>query len=590
MSRLSIFSHFLTTSKAKNIPSTDILSGLTYIIKIYIKNVLLFIIFWGNSTSIQAQHVSQPATVLRDLVTVNNFNQPVGYVRPVTDTFLSATSPSPDNTYYSVNFLLFAETYPKANTPANISFPRGLKSHSTPLQRVAGRSDEADDFSIRNAALAALYRATHGDSWENSTNWDPSASPATEELSTWHGVTVHMGKIIELQLDGNNLRGMLPAEIGDLTDLQVLWVDGNTLDGAIPSELGQLAQLRTLLLSHNAIAGSIPAELGSLEELEMIWLHDNGLSGGIPAGLGSLTKLQSLVLSRNMLSGTIPDALGNLGQLEALWLNDNALTGEVPETLGDLEQLQHLVLDHNRLSGQLPRSLLRLRKLEYLSFEGQSLCAPSDRAFQSWLGHIKVWKGAICNELQWTGTVEDLSFTVNRPVSPVAFPAAMGGVAPYIYALTPALPAGLMFDSASRLLTGTPAEVRAAAAYTYAASDHADMQVSQTFSIEVVRSLANAEDPAPLTSFALRGNYPNPFRETTRVVLDLPVPAVVTMEVMDLIGRQVFTVPSTNMPAGRGQSIALTGSSLTAGVYFYRVQFSSPEHTEVRFGRLLRVR
>ncbi len=503
----------------------------------------------------------------------SGFTQPDELTGPV-----SGISPYTAAPYHSKKTVRSAGAYPNASTPAN------------PLQPVTGHNSETGDFSIRNAALAASYRATHGDFWKNSTNWDLNASPATKELNTWHGVTVHMGKITELQLDGNTLQGVLPPEIGDLTDLQVLWVNGNTLDGAIPKKLGQLAQLRTLLLSHNAIAGSIPAELGHLEELETLWLHDNGLFGDIPAELGSLTKLQSLVLNRNMLSGTIPDALGNLGQLETLWLNDNALTGEVPETLGDLEQLQQLVLDHNRLSGQSPRSLLRLRKLEYLSFEGQSLCAPSDGIFQSWLGHIKVWKGAICNELQWTGTVEGLSFTVNRPVSPVAFPAAMGGIAPYVYALTPALPTGLMFDSASRLLTDTPAGVRAAAAYTYAASDHADMRVSQTFSIEVARSLANTEDAAPLTSFTLRGNYPNPFRETTQVVFDLPVPAVVIMEVMDLTGRQVFTVPAINMPPGRGQSIALTGSSLTAGVYFYRVQFSSPEHTEVRFGRLLHVR
>ena len=550
--------------------------------------VALFAIFWIGCASIQTYHHAPPTTheqEFTDLVPASGgFTQSVGHIAPV-----SGTAPYP-----SERTTRSAGASPNANVPANTDLTRALriqsKPHSTPLQRVAGRGGEADDFSTRNPALAALYRATHGDFWENSTNWDPNANPAIEQLNTWYGVTVHMGKITELQLDGNTLQGVLPPEIGDLTDLQVLWVDGNILDGAIPKELGQLAQLRTLLLSHNAITGSIPAELGSLEELETLWLHDNGLSGGIPAGLGSLTKLQSLVLSRNMLSGTIPDALGSLGQLETLWLNDNALTGEVPETLGDLEQLQQLILDHNRLSRQLPRSLLRLRKLEYLSFEGQSLCAPSDGAFQSWLGHIKVWKGAICNELQWTGTVEDLSFTVNRPVSPVAFPAAMGGTAPYVYALTPALPEGLMFDSASRLLTGTPAGVRAATAYTYTASDHANMQVSQTFSIKVARSLANAEDAEPLTSFTLRGNYPNPFRETTQVVFDLPVPAVVTMEVMDLIGRQVFTVPATNRPAGRGQSIALTGSSLTAGVYFYRVQFSSPDHTEVRFGRLLRVR
>ena len=62
-----------------------------------------------------------------------------------------------------------------------------------------------------------------------------------------------------------------------------------------------------------------------------------------------------------------------------------------------------------------------------------------------------------------------------------------GGTPPYIYALTPALPAGLTFDAATRTISGTPTEVAAAAEYTYVVIDAANASVSlPPFSIEVV--------------------------------------------------------------------------------------------------------
>lgn len=440
------------------------------------------------------------------------------------------------------------------------------------------------------AALAALYDATQGDLWANNANWDPTASPTLEELDTWHGLTVHLGKLTELQLDDNHLVGMLPPELEDLADLQVLWMDGNTIEGDVPEELGQLTQLRSLLMSHNQMSGSIPEQLGNLEELQTLWLHDNGLSGMIPSTLGNLPELRSLVLSQNILTGRIPEELGRLGQLETLWLNENALSGEVPSSIGNLEALQQLVLDDNDLSGTLPRSLLGLQNLTYLSFEGQALCAPSDDAFQAWLRNIAVVRGLTCiKELYWTGHLEDLSFPFNQGIVPVTFPAAMGGVPPYVYTLNPALPTGLMFDLASRLLMGTPSVVTDPAGYTYTASDTAGTQISQTFSIEVIRSLSTTDDLASPESFTLQGNYPNPFREATQVVVDLPTPAVVSVEVMDLIGRQVFEVPPIRMSAGKGQNIPVIGSSLTSGVYIYRVSFSSQSSMQVRYGRLLRI-
>lgn len=50
--------------------------------------------------------------------------------------------------------------------------------------------------------------------------------------------------------------------------------------------------------------------------------------------------------------------------------------------------------------------------------------------------------------------------------------------------------------------------------------------------------------------FALHQNQPNPFRNATGVVFDLPVASPVTLEVFDLLGRKVATLAHGERPAG----------------------------------------
>ncbi|MCY4603528.1 MAG: putative Ig domain-containing protein, partial [Gemmatimonadetes bacterium] len=61
-------------------------------------------------------------------------------------------------------------------------------------------------------------------------------------------------------------------------------------------------------------------------------------------------------------------------------------------------------------------------------------------------------------------------FIVGQRVEDIVLPAASGGTAPLTYRLSPALPAGLTFDAATRTIAGTP-QAAAETAYTYTVRD-----------------------------------------------------------------------------------------------------------------------
>ena len=101
--------------------------------------------------------------------------------------------------------------------------------------------------------------------------------------------------------------GTIPAELGNLSNLEWLWLNGNQLTGGIPSELGSLANLQELDIGYNQLTGTIPSELGDLSEL------------GIYSGFVTTNSQEQYLLN----SATCPI-------LRNLRLNDNQLTGTIP--------------------------------------------------------------------------------------------------------------------------------------------------------------------------------------------------------------------------------------------------------------------
>ena len=265
-------------------------------------------------------------------------------------------------------------------------------------------------------ALAALYNATDGPNWKNNEGWLGDHS-----IGEWYGVTTDAARrVVTLSLHGNNLRGALPSELGDLVDITALYMNDNRLTGEIPPEIGQLRKTSQLWLHGNQLTGSIPVELGQASGLTEVILAGNRLTGKIPSALGNLTKLSRLRLNHNQLTGHVPAELGQLDNLTLLWLQNNELTGPIPPELGRLTNLDWLVLSYNRLtgtvppelgslsalrilhlrgnpdlSGPLPRELTNLN-LDTIYLEGTRLCAPSDPEFRHWLDGIRRVRVATC--------------------------------------------------------------------------------------------------------------------------------------------------------------------------------------------------
>ena len=259
------------------------------------------------------------------------------------------------------------------------------------------------------AALEALYDATGGPGWTDSTNWKTSAP-----LAEWFGVTTDpTGRVTLLLFNGNGLAGPIPAALGNLTKLRVLSVQSADLTGPIPAELGGLANLQVLDFEHNDLTGFIPAELGELTNLVRLDIAGNHLTGPVPTWLRNLTELYSLNLGHNDLTGPIPAELSRLVNLEYLLLRgNNDLTGPVPAGLGNLTRLRLLHLAGTGLTGPIPAELGGLTNLETLDLSyswGLSGPLPSDLQLSP-LEKLNIFTTQVCAPAAWRDRLATIEF------------------------------------------------------------------------------------------------------------------------------------------------------------------------------------
>ncbi len=284
-----------------------------------------------------------------------------------TETALTSPMPQPSATKKATETPLPRTTEPPATpTPTTVPTPEGPpcfepKAAAQVKMPPAQTSAETD-----KAALEALFNATDGERWETSQTW-----MTRRPLMQWHGVSTNdQGRVTELSL--TSVRGELPPELGNLTELEVLILSNSSV--TLPPEFGNLTKLERFgLIEESSFGDHLIPEWGNLVNLRKLDFSGMNLEGAIPVELGNLTNLQSLNLADNRLCGELPGELGNLASLSLLNLSGNKLSGEIPSSFRGLTGVTWMYLSNNLLSGELPPWLLNLPRLSELRLSNNQL-------------------------------------------------------------------------------------------------------------------------------------------------------------------------------------------------------------------------
>ncbi|XP_049392508.1 probable LRR receptor-like serine/threonine-protein kinase At3g47570 [Solanum stenotomum] len=174
-----------------------------------------------------------------------------------------------------------------------------------------------------------------------------------------------------LQVGFNPLNGVLPDSIGNLSStIENFHIADAHINGPIPRGLLNMSGLIALSLGENNLAGSIPSDVVKLEQLQGLYLNNNKLQGHIPEAVCHLSNLVQLSLGGNELFGLIPECLGNLRMLQAIILSSNKFSSKIPLSIWKMSGLLYLIMSQNSIEGEVPQDIGGLKAIVGLDLSG----------------------------------------------------------------------------------------------------------------------------------------------------------------------------------------------------------------------------
>lgn len=173
---------------------------------------------------------------------------------------------------------------------------------------------------------------------------------SSKEITSLEGIG-YLRNLRILYADNNQI-SEIPAEISDLTSLEILDLGKNNVSVVPTTALSQMTQLKSITLSNNAVS-EIPSDIDAVASASKLDFQNNSITQ-LPESIGNLVRITSLNFSHNQLT-ELPESIGNYTAISSLDLQHNNL-GSIPDSLGNLTSLSTLYLNNNKLTA-LPTTL-----------------------------------------------------------------------------------------------------------------------------------------------------------------------------------------------------------------------------------------
>ncbi|XP_019199096.1 PREDICTED: receptor-like protein 12 [Ipomoea nil] len=173
----------------------------------------------------------------------------------------------------------------------------------------------------------------------------------------------------ELLLGGNQLRGVLPESIGQLSKLHSLDVSENSFEGVInEAHFLKLSNLKLLKLSFNSgLSFNFSPDWNPPFQLQIIHFKDCKLGPNFPKWLRTQSGFSELDISSTGISDTMPNWFWDLcSKVEYLALSNNKIDGELPDLSTKFGVFPEIDLSHNNFRGPIHSLPPKVKSL-YLS-------------------------------------------------------------------------------------------------------------------------------------------------------------------------------------------------------------------------------
>lgn len=134
-----------------------------------------------------------------------------------------------------------------------------------PQQRVS--SETINDSTKTSLSLLMTIKASLDPKSLILSSWSPTSTDPCND--SFEGIACNeLGQVVNISLQGKDLTGKIPPEIGQLQSLSGLYLHFNKLHGVVPKEIANLTQLSDLYLNVNNLSGVIPPEVGNMSSLQ----------------------------------------------------------------------------------------------------------------------------------------------------------------------------------------------------------------------------------------------------------------------------------------------------------------------------------